>query len=280
MKIPVSVIIMTKNEERNIEKCLRSVEQFAEVFVVDSNSDDSTCEMATSMGAKVVDFNWNGKYPKKKQWCLENLSFSHDWVLYVDADEEVGVELSNEIRDEIASENHSTGYFVGFNYVFLGRPLNHGHKVYKLVLFKKKLGKFLDYDDLDIMNMWEVEGHYQPQIEGKTDILKKHMSHDDHDGLFHFFEKLNKYSDWESQLRLKGKLRHKDQATMSFMRSIQQKLGDVLPFRGAIMFLYSYVLKLGFLDGKPGYYFAYVLGMYHAQINMKIYEEKHRVDKK
>jgi glycosyltransferase involved in cell wall biosynthesis len=80
---------MTKNEELNIAKCLRSLNDFAEVFVVDSDSTDNTRTIAESMGARVVHFSWNGKYPKKKQWCLDNLSFSHDWVLFVDADEEI-----------------------------------------------------------------------------------------------------------------------------------------------------------------------------------------------
>ncbi|MCV6801114.1 glycosyltransferase, partial [Achromobacter ruhlandii] len=97
-KIPVSVVVMTKNEERNIAKCLKALAEFDEVFVVDSNSTDATCAMAAALGAKVSNFNWNGKYPKKKQWCLEQLPFTHPVVLYVDADEEMTPELAAEIR--------------------------------------------------------------------------------------------------------------------------------------------------------------------------------------
>ena len=67
-KIPVSVVVMTKNEERNIAKCLKALVEFDEVFVVDSDSTDATCAMATALGARVSNFQWNGKYPKKKQW--------------------------------------------------------------------------------------------------------------------------------------------------------------------------------------------------------------------
>ena len=74
-RVPVSVVVMTKNEESNLPKCLPSVERFDEVFVVDSRSDDRTQEIARSAGAEVVEFVWNGRYPKKKQWCLENLPF-------------------------------------------------------------------------------------------------------------------------------------------------------------------------------------------------------------
>lgn len=96
MRVPCSVVVMTKNEELNIAKCLTSVSDFAEVFVVDSGSVDRTCEIAKSIGAAVVPFEWNGKYPKKKQWCLENLPFAYEWALYVDADEECGSTLARD----------------------------------------------------------------------------------------------------------------------------------------------------------------------------------------
>ena len=175
--MPVSVIIMTKNEEKNIAKCIKSVSNFNEIFVVDSNSTDLTVDISTRMGAKVVNFNWNGKYPKKKQWCLDYLSFSNDWVLYVDADEEVTPKLSEEIENLFQKRNSAEGYFVAYDYVFMNKILRYGHQVYKLVMFNRKNGKFLDYDDLNATNMWEVEGHYQPQVSGKASVLKNKMLH-------------------------------------------------------------------------------------------------------
>ncbi|WZB63940.1 glycosyltransferase [Achromobacter xylosoxidans] len=120
-KIPVSVVVMTKNEERNIAKCLKALAEFDEVFVIDSRSTDATCALAASLGAKVVDFQWNGKYPKKKQWCLEQLPFSHPVVLYVDADEEMTPALAREIRASLPRfEAGAGGAFVPFDYVFCG----------------------------------------------------------------------------------------------------------------------------------------------------------------
>ena len=86
-KIPVSVVTLSLNEEVNIEACIGSLQRFDEVWVVDSNSIDRTREIAQSMGAKVVTFTWNRKYPKKKQWAYENLPFANRWVMFVDADE-------------------------------------------------------------------------------------------------------------------------------------------------------------------------------------------------
>ncbi|MBI5450835.1 MAG: glycosyltransferase family 2 protein [Gammaproteobacteria bacterium] len=274
--IPVSVIIMTKNEQRNIAKCLRSVSDFAEVFVVDSNSSDDTCKIAEATGASVVNFTWNGKYPKKKQWCLENLPFSYDWVLYLDADEELYPGLVDEIRARLIPAPAETGFFVSYDYAFLGKTLKHGHRIYKLVLFNRHQGRFLDYDDLDVANMWEVEGHYQPKLAGKAGVLKNRMLHNDQDPLYHFINKLNKYSDWEAALRIKGTLRHGEQAALSPLRLLMQRVGDRLPCRGAAMFCYSYILKLGILDGKAGLYYALVLAYYHSFINMKIFETRHR----
>jgi len=182
--IPVSLIIMTKNEERNIEKCLRSVSMFDQIFVVDSGSEDRTCEIAEDWDASIVQFKWNGRYPKKKQWCLENLPFKYDWVFYVDADEEIYPELADEIFDLMAGGPKHSGYFVSYDYLFLGSVLKHGHRIYKLVLFDRHKGRFLEYEDLNVSNMWEVEGHYQPKIQGSTGILKNRMLHNDHDSLF------------------------------------------------------------------------------------------------
>jgi glycosyltransferase involved in cell wall biosynthesis len=78
--IPVSVVVMTRNESPNIGPCLETLSRFDQVFVVDSGSGDGTAEIAARLGATVVPFEWNGGYPKKKQWCLENLPFRHMWV--------------------------------------------------------------------------------------------------------------------------------------------------------------------------------------------------------
>jgi glycosyltransferase involved in cell wall biosynthesis len=86
-KIPVSVLIPAKNEEFNLPACLESVARADEVFVVDSQSSDRSGEICSSYGANVVQFHFNGRWPKKKNWSLENLPFRNDWVLIVDCDE-------------------------------------------------------------------------------------------------------------------------------------------------------------------------------------------------
>ncbi len=267
-KIPVSVVIMTKNEEENISKCLTSVSAFAEVFVVDSISKDRTCDIAEEHGAKVVNFRWNGKYPKKKQWCLENLPFSHEWVLYVDADEEVRPELADEIAGSIGREHRHAGYFVGYDYVFLGQVLKHGHRVYKLVLLSRQKAKFVDFDDLEVANMWEVEGHYQPKIAGTVGILKNRMIHNDHSSLFHYFDRHNRYSDWEALL-LKKRRYGGAEETQTWIRSASKSVFAHMPLKGAVAFFHSYLFNLGFLDGRAGFHYALARAFYYWQIGIK-----------
>lgn len=273
MKIPISVIVMTKNEEGNIAKCLRSVTEFDEIFVVDSSSTDRTCTIAKEMGSRVVPFHWNGRYPKKKQWCIDNLPFTHDWVLYVDADEEVTPRLAEELRMIMATGPTHAGYVVGYDYVFLGHVLKHGHRVYKLVLFDRRKGRFFDYDDLDAVNMWEVEGHYQPKVEGSVGMLWNRMLHNDHVSLFHYFERHNRYSDWEAVLQAKGSLSRSEESQPG-MRHVLKRMFAALPCKGLIAFTHSFVLKLGFLDGRGGFHFALARAFYYWQISIKLHEIK------
>lgn len=271
-KIPVSVVVMTKNEERNIAKCLKALVEFDEVFVVDSDSTDATCTMAAALGARVSNFQWNGKYPKKKQWCLEQLPFSHPVVLYVDADEEMTPALAAEIREVLPRfAAGAGGAFVPFDYVFCGKKLEHGHRVYKLALLARDQSRFLDYDDLDVAHMWEVEGHYQPQVKGETFALRQRMVHNDHDSLFHYFDKHNRYSDWEANLRTKGLMNDPREANVG-ARALLKRIFQAMPFKAPISFLHSYFFRLGFLDGKAGYDYAVARAMYYWQIRIKTEE--------
>ena len=250
--IPVSVVVMTKNEEANIEACLVRLTKFEQVFIVDSNSTDRTVDIASKYRREVVNFTWNGKYPKKKQWCLENLPFIYDWVLYVDADEQLYPELVNEISCVMLNGPKYSGYFVDFDGAFLGRTLRFGSKNVKLVMFDRTRARFLDYEDLDAANMWEVEGHYQPCMRGKVGRLKRRAAHSDSKSLFVYFDRLNRYSDWEAVVRSRGLLTKHGESQLP-LRRILKRVFDMLPFKPTTMFLYSYLFKAGFLDGKAGF---------------------------
>jgi glycosyltransferase involved in cell wall biosynthesis len=269
--LPVSVIVMTKNEEQNIVACLRALSNFDEIFVVDSASADRTRELAELHGANVMPFVWSGGYPKKKQWCLDNLPLRNDWVIYVDADEEVTPAVVDEIASLFANGPSCSGYFVAYDYVFAGRILRHGHRLMKLILVDRNRAYFPPYDDLDVANRWEVEGHYQPKLVGPAGRLSARMLHHDHDTLFHWIERHNRYSNWEALLRVRGELPRPDDTQPRFRGSLKAWFNR-LPAKGLVAFLWSYVARLGFLDGRAGFHFAVARGFYYWQIELKMRE--------
>ncbi|WP_246572234.1 glycosyltransferase family 2 protein [Kineosporia corallincola] len=263
--IPISVIIMTLNEERVLEHTLRSVTPFAQVFVVDSHSTDRTLEIAEAHGAEVVQFTWNGGYPKKKEWALLNLPHEHDWVLYLDADEMVTPQLATELAALTKGELRDAAYDVELDYWFLGRMLRHGHRVTKRVLLDRTRAEWPHVDDLGVKNMWEVEGHYQPTVNGTVGRLTGTLQHNDRDPLFDYFSRHNRYSDWEAHLAERESLAKSVQGA----RTERGKRYARLPFKPLAFFMYSFIARRGFLDGKAGFHYAVAHAFYFWQISVK-----------
>lgn len=272
--IPVSVIVMTKDEAENIGPCLAALQEFAEVFVVDSESEDGTDDIAREHAAPVVTFRWNGRYPKKKQWCLDNLPFKHRHVLYVDADERMRPELAAEIRAAVARDDNA-GWFIGLDYVWLGRTLTHGTTVYKLALFDRSRARFVEWDDLDATRMWEVEGHYQPVIDGRTGTLSSRLLHDDHDRLYDWFERHNRYSDWEAVVRVNEAMRRGGETQVNWRRTAKRIFAR-LPGKPLIVLAHALVLRRGWRDGREGVQYAIAKAMYQWQIDLKTAEIRRR----
>jgi len=273
VKVPVSVVVIARNEERNIGKCLRSAATMAEVFVVDSRSDDATAVIASSLGAIVIQFEWDGVGPKKKQWSLENLPFSHDWVLFLDADEELTPELSREIAAIVAEPGDRAGFFARYDYVFAGRVLRHGHRVHKLILHDRRRSYFPQYPDLGWERATEHELHVQPRVQGQVGRLANRIRHEDHDDFFHYFDRHNRYSDWEARLRIARVLPDPEEAQPG-VRKLLKRGFSAIPFKGTVAFLDSYVAKGGVLDGRAGFDYAVARGVYYWQIGLKMREQR------
>src|ERR1700745_1635491 len=142
LKLPVSVIVAARNEEKNLPRCLEALRNVGEVYVIDSESTDATPEIARSFGAKVVQFHYQGGWPKKRQWAMENLPLAFDWIFLVDADEALTHELEAEIRQAIKDPNVNE-YYVSLRMYFLGRLLRHGGAgFWKLSLFRRGKGGY------------------------------------------------------------------------------------------------------------------------------------------
>ncbi|MFS2010029.1 glycosyltransferase family 2 protein [Azospirillum sp. CT11-132] len=284
--IPVSVVVMTRDEAANLPVCLPSLARFAECFVVDSGSGDGTPDIALSHGAQLVPFRWNGRYPKKKQWCLNTLPFAHDWVLFVDADERPTAELVEEIGRLMAGSSADgpshAAYWIDGRPVVRGRPLRFGCWNRKLALLDRRRVRFPEQPDLDVASMWEVEGHYQPEVAGTTGRLRQPMDHDDAKPLSAWFDRHNRYSDWEAALRADGRMERLIDGEPDIApalskrmcgiagRRTQKRLFQRLPGRPLWAFLHAYVLRLGFLDGAAGLDHALARAFYYWQVGFKM----------
>lgn len=273
--IPVSVVVMTRNEAANLPRCLSALGRFAERFVVDSGSGDGTPDIAAASGAVVVPFRWDGRYPKKKQWCLDALPFTNDWVLFVDADERLGPALVDEIARLMAGGPAHAGYFIDGRPVFLGRRLRFGAGNRKLALFDRRRARFPEVPDLDVTAMWEVEGHYQPVIAGTVGRLRHALEHADDKPLAAWFERHNRYSDWEAALRGDGRMAVLIGRETGGRRWLKRLLHR-LPGRPLLVFLHGYVLRLGFLDGAPGLHHALARAFYYWQVGVKMKDAERR----
>src|SRR5882757_9486081 len=124
-RVPVSILIPIRNEAANLPRCLAAVAWADEVFVVDSESTDGSQRIAEELGARVVQFEFNGTWPKKKNWALENLPFRNEWVFILDADEVLPAEAEAEFRTAIAGEQ--TGFWINRRFMFMGRWLRHAY---------------------------------------------------------------------------------------------------------------------------------------------------------
>lgn len=140
-KIPITVIIPVKNEEQNLPHCLQLLSGFDQVLVIDSGSTDRTVEIARNNGAEVYQFEWNGRFPKKRNWVLRNFTFRNDWVLFLDADEYINQRFIEEVQEKITHPGIS-GYWVPFNKYFMGKELKYGDVFEKLALFKVGAGEY------------------------------------------------------------------------------------------------------------------------------------------
>ena len=280
-KIPVSVLIPAKNEELNLPACLESVAVADEVFIVDSQSEDRSLEIAAQYGATVVQFHFNGRWPKKKNWSLENLPFRNDWVLIVDCDERITPESWLEIAEVIKNPEFQ-GYYINRKVFFLGKWIRFGGKYpdWNLRLFQHKLGRYENLNTEDIPNTGDNEVHEHVILQGKVGYLKEDMLHIDFRDIYQWLARHNRYSNWEARVYyniLTGKDESGTIGANLFGDAVQRKrflkkIWVRLPFKPLLRFILFYFIRLGFLDGRAGYIYGRLLSQYEYQIGVKLYE--------
>lgn len=275
--LPVSVIIATRNEEKNLPRCLESLNCVEEVYVVDSQSSDATVAIAEAYHAKVVQFHYKGGWPKKRQWALDHLPVVADWVLLLDADEALTPEIRREIECAI-SKHDFNGYYIALQMHFLGKELRHcGANFYKLSLFRKGKGRFeCRLQDQD-PSMADMEVHEHVVVEGPTAKLKNPVTHHNVDSLAKYIQKHNEYSNWDAAVWVEGK--SADLPPTLFGNQAQRRRWlkqrfFAVPGSPVVLFFYRYFFCLGFLDGIPGLVYCAFQAIQMFHVKAKVYEMK------
>jgi glycosyltransferase involved in cell wall biosynthesis len=274
-RVPVSVIVPIKNEAGNLPRCLDSIRWADEIFVVDSQSTDASVEIARQHGAQVVQFQFNGIWPKKKNWALENLPFRNEWVFILDADEVLPPEAEQEFAKAIAEAGETAGYWINRRFMFMGKWLRHSYYPnWNLRLFRHSLGRYEKLIEADTRS-GDNEVHEHVIVRGATGRLRCEMDHYAFPSVEVFIEKHNRYSNWEARVsadrQLAGSGGDISSGQVGRRRKLKQ-LSQRLPFRPLLRFLYIYVWQKGFLDGREGYYFARLHALYELLSVAKTYE--------
>lgn len=266
-KIPVTVIVSVKNEELNLPHCLAKLSAFDEVLVVDSKSTDATPQIIERFGYTRIVFDWNGQFPKKRNWTLEHIPIKHDWVLFLDADEFLTNAFVKELSNKIQNSSYQ-GFWIYYNNYFMGEEQKYGLKMRKLALFKKDRGRFEKIEE-DHWSHLDMEIHEHPIIEGAVAQFKSTILHKDYKGLEHYIARHNAYSSWEAR-RFMSLQRDKN-TKLTFRQKLKYRLvkTGLLPY---MYFVGTYIFKLGILDGITGFYFARYKANYFFQIQTKILE--------
>lgn len=250
---PVSIVVLTNNEEANIRRCLESlVDWVDEVFVVDSGSTDRTAEIAKTLGAHVVPHPFAG-FAEQRNWCLAKLPFSHDWVLFLDADEWPSEDLKADITRALADTGRSgvAGYQVPRRHRFMGRWLRHGglYPTWLLRLFRHQLAH---------CESRLVDEHFV--VDGPVAMLRGGLLTEDKKGIGPWIDRHNHYASLEAQEMIRRAQRRGTMAGRLLgsqaerKRWLRERVWSRLPLftRPFVLFVYRYIFRLGFLDGRAG----------------------------
>lgn len=279
-KLPITVLIAAKNEEANLSKCLSALGDFSRVVLLDSQSDDRTPEVAARHGAEVVDFEYTGGYPKKRQWAIDHLTIETPWTFLLDADEVVTASLVNELRSELKNAQHDA-YQVTKGFHFMGRRFRYGGFSHSAVLlFRTGKARFEHLFDED-QSALDMEVHERLIVEGSVGAFESPLIHEDFKGLQAYVDRHNHYSTWEAKARqmylenggwghdvIQARLFGNNQERRRFLKQLALRL----PFEPQAWFVWHYIVKMGFLEGRRGLIASRIRSNYIAEARSKLFE--------
>jgi uncharacterized protein YbaR (Trm112 family) len=261
----IVTIILTLDEELHIERCVRSAVPLGPVFVVDCGSTDRTVDIAREAGATVVFHEWEG-HARQKNWAIDNLPLDSEWLLFLDADEFLTPALRSAVKRS-ASRPEIDGYLLTSENIFLGKTLRRAYWHPRLLrMFRRGRGR------------WEERSvHEYAMLDGRIEVIKPVLPHENLKGIDPFLERHVRYARLEAGEMDRaatlgtGRIRMSDLlgGPATRRRALKTKVWYRLPGRPAIRFLWNYLIRGGFLDGRQGLVYAQLIAAYEAMIDGK-----------
>jgi glycosyltransferase involved in cell wall biosynthesis len=240
----LSAIIIAKNEEKNIAQCIQSVKFCDEIIVIDDNSIDKTAAIAKKSGAIVIEHALNEIFSEQRNFGMNKAT--GDWILFIDADERINDKLKKEILNSINNKQNISGFYLARHDFVFGKFLKHGEtsRIELLRLSKQGAG------------IWKGKVHEVWITSQKTEVLNNPLLHYPHVTVSDFLKDINFYSTLRAQELFEEK-KH------VFWVSI-----IVYP---KAKFMRNYIVRLGFLDGVPGFIMAAMMSFHSFLVRAKLW---------
>jgi glycosyltransferase involved in cell wall biosynthesis len=273
----IDIMIPTFNEADHIAETVANARELGEVYVLDSLSTDGTQRLAREAGATVVERAFTN-YADQKNWGLDHLPFTGDWVFILDADERITPGLRAEVLEKTVSRPRVSGYYVNRVVIFMGKPIRHGglYPSWNLRLFRRGAAR---YEERAV--------HEHIVCSGVTEYMRGEMLHIRRETLTRYIEKHIRYADLESGEWIKwrqGKSRMGSSTRLfkdilAIRQWIRRKIWPRLPGRPLWRFLYMFFFRFGFMDGLPGLQLALLMASYEYMIGLLYKEKVHQLSK-
>jgi len=269
VKPDLAVVLPVKDEEQNLPAALSALgSDFArKIVVVDSGSSDRTREIARESGAEVVEFTWNGRFPKKRNWFLREHTPGTKWVLFLDADEVVTPAFKQEVATTLENTSH-VGFWLDYAIYFEGQPLKGGYPLKKLALFRVGRGEYERIDE-DHWSTLDMEIHEHPVLEGSIGEIRAQIDHRDLRGLEHWKRKHAEYAAWEARRYLAMRSNSSAQSSWSIRQKLKYRLMGT-PLLAPVYLVACLTVLGGWKDGRRGWQWAKLKAGYFAQVSRLI----------
>jgi glycosyltransferase involved in cell wall biosynthesis len=270
MNVPITVLILARDEEVNLPDCLHSVCGWADqaLVVLDPRTTDRSRQVAAAAGATVVENLFRG-YAQQREWALRSGSVRNTWVLVLDADERVTPELRRDVTAAVTGDAPHAAYGMRTRFIFYGRWMKHcWYGTWNLRLFRRDRARY---------EMREVHEHVL--VDGTTGYLDGDLIHNDFKDMDSWIAKHNRYATLEAKEIVAGGVEERLAGNLfgtrvERRRWIKDRLWNRMPFRPLALFVYLYFVRLGVLDGRLGFRFCLMHAIFDAFTTAKVWESR------